>query len=664
MKIKFLGAIERVTGSCSLLEEPSSDLRFLVDCGMVQGDTSALALNSAPWPFVASRVDFVLLTHAHLDHCGLLPRLVREGFSGQIYCTRFTAELARLNLLSAAAMPGCLFTRLDVEKLHFEHIDERLGFSFEKPVQIAKGLFASFQPTAHIGGACAITIRWLTSDSIWKEMSFSGDLGPNTEFHAAQPLLAGRRPLAGSPSYMLVESTYGGRVRDEGFADISNRMDEWAKIIRSALASSNSTIVAPCFSIHRCQEILLDLHAVLERHLRDEIVMARPWIDEDFHRRRVLESGIKANHIERRINVMHEWPENRRADFYRIFARCDDTDGGGRARRVYRPVSSDSATIAEALELVRDMRVFDRKHRIQVILDSPLAQKVTGVYRRELKRRKTGSPDSPKYRNPALRELFCLETEDQVDALTDSIFLSKPHDESEFSAYTLTFCRPDESEEVMKNADLNIVLSSSGMGDVGPIVPHLVRELPRCEATIVLTGYAGPETIGGKLRASSQSGSVANGEPLQFGDETIAVANIRAKTADLGSFYSGHADSDGLLDFVFRRTGNITPLRASCRVFINHGDDNKRQALIDLIKNRSENLVDGDCLIDGIEMPMRTSKWFDLDIGEWIPDEAATARDDTQSLLLRLVSEQQRTNDLLAELLRLQRLQKPVYKAK
>ena len=75
MKIKFLGAIERVTGSCSLLEEPSSDLRFLVDCGMVQGDTSALALNSAPWPFVASRVDFVLLTHAHLDHCGLLPRL-------------------------------------------------------------------------------------------------------------------------------------------------------------------------------------------------------------------------------------------------------------------------------------------------------------------------------------------------------------------------------------------------------------------------------------------------------------------------------------------------------------------------------------------------------------------------------------------------------------
>ena len=299
-----------------------------------------------------------------------------------------------------------------------------------------------------------------------------------------------------------------------------------------------------------------------------------------------------------------------------------------------------------------------------MILDSPLAQKVTGVYRRELKRRKTGSPDSPMYRNPALRELFCLETEDQVDALTDSIFLSKPHDESEFSAYTLTFCRPDESEEVMKNADLNIVLSSSGMGDVGPIVPHLVRELPRCEATIVLTGYAGPETIGGKLRASSQSGSVANGEPLQFGDETIAVANIRAKTADLGSFYSGHADSDGLLDFVFRRTGNITPLRASCRVFINHGDDNKRQALIDLIKNRSENLVDGDCLIDGIEMPMRTSKWFDLDIGEWIPDEAATARDDTQSLLLRLVSEQQRTNDLLAELLRLQRLQKPVYKAK
>ena len=84
MKVKFIGAIERVTGSCTLMEQPGSGLRFLIDCGMTQGEPNAVAKNVQPWPFVASRIDFVLLTHAHLDHCGLLPRLVREGFSGLI----------------------------------------------------------------------------------------------------------------------------------------------------------------------------------------------------------------------------------------------------------------------------------------------------------------------------------------------------------------------------------------------------------------------------------------------------------------------------------------------------------------------------------------------------------------------------------------------------
>lgn len=655
MKIKFVGAIERVTGSCSLLEHPDSGLRFLVDCGMTQGDPNAVAINHAPWPFVASRVDFVLLTHAHLDHCGLLPRLVREGFTGQIHCTRFTAELARLNLLSAASLDGALFTRMDVERLRFEHVDDLKDFEFGKPVPIAKGLLASFQPTAHIGGASSITIHWSACANSWKEMAFSGDLGPNTEERSSQPLLEGRGYLRTSPQYLLIESTYGGQVRERQFSDADNRLKEWARIIRSSIDKVGATIVIPCFSIHRCQELLLDLHAVLEHRLRDEIVDVSPWINEDSHLERALKDGVAAAKIDRHINFMHEWPENRRADFHDVFMRSEEIDDKGKDRAVYRPFADDEATLVRARDLLRQMRVRKPKVRIQVILDSPLGQKVTAVYRRELKRRMPGSPDVPMYRNRALRQLFGLESEDQIDALTDRIFLAEHQVESEFSSYKLRFCKPWESEDVMREGDFNIVLSSSGMCDVGPIVPHLVREVPRSASTVVLTGYASPDTVGGKLRAASRVVEKPGFESLGLGETMFEVSDIKAKVEDLGGYYSGHADRDGLLDFVFRRDDTHVRSNQACRVFINHGDDEKRQALCQSIQQRSSWRAGTDCVISGVESPTRASGWFDLDLDKWIPDEPICEHDEMHVMLLKLVLEQRRTNDLLGELLKLQR---------
>lgn len=658
MKIKFIGAIERVTGSCSLLEHTETGLRFLVDCGMAQGDPRAATINQAPWPFVASRVDFVLLTHAHLDHCGLLPRLVREGFTGRVYCTRFTAELARLNLLSAATMSDAPFSRMDVERLQFEHVDEVRGFSCGNPVLIAKGLFASFQPTAHIGGACSITIRWSADQDSWKEMVFSGDLGPNTKERASQPLLAGREYLGGSPQYLLVESTYGGQVRAPQFSDPDKRLKEWERIIRSAIEKPGATVVVPCFSIHRCQELLLDLHATLEHRLRDEIVSVGPWLTEEAHIAAVLQRGLRSNKINQPINVMHEWPENRRAHFCEIFMPCEEIYDGGKSRTIYRPVADDEATLAQARDLVRQMRVFSRKIRIQVILDSPLGQRATAVYRRELKRRVPGSPDVPMYRNGALRQLFGLDSEDQADAITDRVLLSERQRESEFASYKLRFCKPEESEEVMKEADLNIILSGSGMCDVGPVVPHLLRELPRSTSTIVLTGYADSETVGGKLRALTRSIESLDTESLNLGDTGLEAWKIKAAVEDLGGYYSGHADCDGLVDFVFRRSSECVTSQQACRVFINHGDDRKRQALAEAIKQRSSSEARTDCPISGIEMPTSASTWFDLDLDKWIPDEPVREHDELQSMLLKLFLEQRRTNDLLGELLRLQRLPK------
>jgi metallo-beta-lactamase family protein len=102
MKMRFLGAVSRVTGSCTWLSYDRTGTQILVDCGMVQGEPHDAAENAKPFPFNAKQIKFVLLTHAHLDHCGLLPRLYKDGFSGIVYCTQATAAIARETLLDRA----------------------------------------------------------------------------------------------------------------------------------------------------------------------------------------------------------------------------------------------------------------------------------------------------------------------------------------------------------------------------------------------------------------------------------------------------------------------------------------------------------------------------------------------------------------------------------
>ena len=210
----------------------------------------------------------------------------------------------------------------------------------------------------------------------------------------------------------------------------------------------------------------------------------------------------------------------------------------------------------------------------------------------------------------------------------------------------------------MESGDINIILSSSGMCDVGPVVPHLVRELPRQNATVVLTGYADPASLGGKLRAVLRSDELRSTEQLHIGETSMAATEVRARIEDLGGFYSGHADSDGLLDFIFQRAPADTMDGSACTVFINHGDDNRRNALAQAIHERNAAQIEGDCPVTRIEVPAAESRWFDLDAQAWVDDEPVRREDAMQELLLRMVLEQKRTNDLLAEMLRVQRTHK------
>ncbi len=262
------------------------------------------------------------------------------------------------------------------------------------------------------------------------------------------------------------------------------------------------------------------------------------------------------------------------------------------------------------------------------------------------------------YRNGAMRNLLGVETEGEVDAMTDRVLLKEGQTESTFPSYSLRFCKPEEAEDALKEFDLNIILSSSGMCDVGPIVPHLVRELPREDATIVLTGYASPETLGGKLRDASREKVDSPSETLALGDLALPVGDVHATIEDLGAYYSGHADSEGLLDFIFLREEPEGARANDVRVFLNHGDNSKREALARLINERANKANPEDCRIHSVELPARTSTWFDLDREEWIASEPMeTPEDFMQSMLLKIFLEQRRTNDLLAEMLRAQQSQ-------
>ena len=184
MKVKFIGAIQRVTGSCSWLKH--LDIEFLVDCGMIQGEAHDDYENNKEFPFKSRNIKFVLLTHAHIDHCGLIPKLYRDGFSGKVYCTRATAKLARQVLLDASRISP-IYSENDVKRVRFKYIDELPGFKWGRLLPIDRDLFVNVFRSAHILGAVSIGISWSKENG--KSILFSGDIGNNTRVDAPQPLI-------------------------------------------------------------------------------------------------------------------------------------------------------------------------------------------------------------------------------------------------------------------------------------------------------------------------------------------------------------------------------------------------------------------------------------------------------------------------------------------
>lgn len=251
MKLTFLGATETVTGSKYLLEDAGT--RVLIDCGLFQGTKKLRLRNWSPLPVPADSIDAVVLTHAHLDHSGYLPVLVREGFRGPIYCTHGTAALCEIMLIDSARLleeeadfanrhgyskhhPALPLYTTDDAKRTLERLAPR---DFDAPSALAGDLHFRLLPAGHILGAASVVVCWRHT-----LLAFSGDLG-----RAHDPIMRAPVPPVHA-DYLVVESTYGDRLHDA-----SDPQTELADVFAKTFARGG-VVVMPCFTVGRAQEIL------------------------------------------------------------------------------------------------------------------------------------------------------------------------------------------------------------------------------------------------------------------------------------------------------------------------------------------------------------------------------------------------------------------------
>jgi metallo-beta-lactamase family protein len=257
-RLTFLGAAENVTGSRHLLETDGA--RILVDCGLYQ-ERNLLGRNWDPLPGGADTLDAILLTHAHLDHCGLLPKLVKDGFRGRVYCTQATAEIAQIVLLDSANLQeeDAAFKRkrhkkegrsgpFPEEPLYTAE-DAKACFelfspvAFQEPVLLKGCVELTFHNAGHILGSSIIRLRSMCDGK--RIILFTGDLGRNHKPILKDPV------VCKEADYVLIESTYGDRVHDQ-LEDIKEVLCE---AINSTIEAGGN-IVIPSFSIERSQELL------------------------------------------------------------------------------------------------------------------------------------------------------------------------------------------------------------------------------------------------------------------------------------------------------------------------------------------------------------------------------------------------------------------------
>lgn len=265
MKIQFCGAATGVTGSCHLITTEKH--KILLDCGQFQGGKTREAMNYEPFPFDPAEIDYMILSHAHIDHCGRIPLLVKRGFKGDIYCTDATADLVDVMLKDSGYIhekeaewknrKNERAGRPAVEPLYtFNDAVDSLKFIkpvlYDQLIELNDEMKFVFNDAGHILGS-AITELWITEEGQTSKIVFSGDLGVMD-----RPIL--RDPtIIKKADYVIMETTYGNRVHPSNSLDVTKLMD----IIRDT-AKRGGTTVIPSFAVGRTQELIYELNRVYD----------------------------------------------------------------------------------------------------------------------------------------------------------------------------------------------------------------------------------------------------------------------------------------------------------------------------------------------------------------------------------------------------------------
>lgn len=459
MNITFLGAAKTVTGSNFLVE--AAGKKFLVDCGMYQGQAKDELKNEEPFLFNVDEIDFVLLTHAHIDHSGRLPKLYKEGYRNKIIATKATCDLCAIMLPDSghiqemeAEWKNKKRKRKGQKELPPLYTAEEAAKSLEifRPVkydeiiQIDENISVRFNDAGHMLGSAIIEV-WVNEDGKQIKTVFSGDIGNNDI-----PLLSSPTMIE-SADYLVMESTYGNRLHLKN----DQKAQDFLRIVSETL-NKGGTVVIPSFAVGRTQEILYEINNLKDvKH------------DEEFERE------------------------------YKTLMRTP------------------------------------------VYVDSPLAISATEVF---------------------------LENMDLFDDETQKIIKSGDNP-LEFPG--LKFTRTaDESKELNEKNESSIIISASGMCEVGRIKHHLKHNLWNPNSTILFVGYQAPGTLGRKI--------VDGAKQVKIFGEDIAV-NARIEYIE---GYSGHADQEWLLNFVY------SFIDKPKHIFLVHGEPEGQVVLKDKIEKTTE----------------------------------------------------------------------------
>ncbi|HRH56593.1 MAG TPA: MBL fold metallo-hydrolase [Chitinophagales bacterium] len=258
MKLQICGAAQTVTGSCHLLIL-EDNYKILLDCGLYQGNEDALEDFNHQWFFNPADIDVLILSHAHIDHCGRIPKLVNDGFKGKIYCTSATRDLAAIMLLDSAHIQETdaeyesrkfkktikpLYTQIDAKNClkYFRCVEYDNWFSVNENIKVL------FSDAGHILGAASVTLK-INENNNETVFGFSGDIGRYN-----RPILKDPAPMP-ELDYFICESTYGGKTHEE-----TPESDEhFLKIIYDTCVSKRGKLIIPAFSVGRTQELLYRL---------------------------------------------------------------------------------------------------------------------------------------------------------------------------------------------------------------------------------------------------------------------------------------------------------------------------------------------------------------------------------------------------------------------